>query len=34
MRAENVDKNEHLVTLLGEHRGQSVIIYGVNGSAG
>ena len=30
VRAENVDKNEHVVKLLEAHRGQSVIIYGVD----
>lgn len=30
VRAENVDKNEHLVRLLKAHREQSVIIYGAN----
>lgn len=30
VRAENIDKNEHLVKLLQAHRGESVIIYGGN----
>ena len=34
VRAENVDKNEHVVKLLAAHRGESVIIYGVDGREG
>lgn len=34
VRAENVDKNEHVVKLLAAHRGESVIIYGVDGGEG